>query len=102
MEGYCKKKKYALFFLILVLKISIRYTYECPKENPILKDNECWLTYCSQSQINTGICTVNNLLIKTQWLNDIIIVGENNYIYVNFATSSKGEMILETSAKKGD
>ena len=35
-------------------------------------------------------------------LNDIIIVGENNYRYINFVTSSKGVMFLETSPDPGD
>ena len=35
-------------------------------------------------------------------LNDVIIVGEQNYRYINFVTTSKGVMILETSPDPGD
>ena len=34
----------------------------------------------------------------TLLINDVIIVGENNYRYINFVTTSKGIMFLETSA----
>ena len=37
----------------------------------------------------------NNTIIETQWLNNIICLGEENYRYVNFVTLKDGEMVLE-------
>ena len=39
---------------------------------------------------------------KNDILNDIIIVGENDYSYVNFVTTPYGEMFLETYGNKTD
>jgi hypothetical protein len=39
---------------------------------------------------------------KNDILNDIIIVGENDYRYVNFVTTPYGEMFLETYGNKTD
>ena len=50
---------------------------------------------------------LNTLIFQTKTkdniiLNDIIIVGEENYRYINFVTTSKGVMFLETSPDPGD
>jgi hypothetical protein len=39
-------------------------------------------------------------IIKSYSLNDIIIVGEKNFRYVNFASTPKGEMFFLTSSDK--
>ena len=54
------------------------------------------------------ILIILNILIfqtkenNNQILNDVIIVGEQNYRYINFVTTSKGVMFLETSPDPGD
>ena len=41
-------------------------------------------------------------IIKSYSLNDIIIVGEKNFRYVNFASTPKGEMLFLTSSDKNN
>ena len=51
------------------------------------------------NQINANDCLISNVTkITTQWLNNIICIGEENFRYVNFATFSNGDMIVETTA----
>ena len=53
-----------------------------------------------QILIKISIFQIN--LIYSLILNDVIIVGENNYRYVDFVTTSKGITFLETTAEPGD
>ena len=87
------------FFLIHFLSIFLIYkTNECNKSFPIFKDNQCLLINCTEEQFNEGICVKNNSIIRTQWLNNIIQVGEKDYRYLNFITTSKNETFFETTA----
>ena len=50
---------------------------------------------------------LNILIFRTKTkdniiLNDVIIVGEQNYRYISFVKTSKGVMLLETSLGPGD
>ena len=49
--------------------------------------------------IKADNCLITNrTIITTQWLNNIICLGDDNFKYVNFATSSNNDMIIETTA----
>ena len=86
-----------IYFFYLTIKLSIQL--ECDKSTPIKKqDNKCYLIYCSKEEFENETCTVNNTIVKTQWLTDIINVGGNTYRYVNLALSSKNDLFLHTTA----
>ena len=84
-------------FIFILLKIILCETDECKREKPIKMGNSCLLDFCSKSQFESGDCIISNSITKTQWLNNIILVGEKNFRYINFMTSSKGKMILYSS-----
>ena len=84
-------------FLFLLLKIILCESDECSRDKPIKIGNTCYSTFCSKSQFNSGDCIISNSIIKNQWLNDIIQVGEKDFRYINFMTSSDDKMILYTS-----
>ena len=86
-----------IYFFYLVIKLSIQL--ECDKSTPIKKqDNKCYLIYCEKEDFDKGICTINNTIVKTQWLTDIINVGGETYRYVNLALSSNNDLFLQTTA----
>ena len=86
-----------IYFFYLTIKLSIQL--ECDKSTPIKKkDNKCYLVYCEKEEFDNGTCTIDNTIIKTQWLNDIIKVGGISYRYVNLALSSKNDLFLQTTA----
>ena len=89
-------KKY--IFIFIFQNLILCEEEECQKKTPIKFGTECLAKYCSKSQFISGECKISNSLIKIQWLNDIILVGELNFRYFNFITSSKGEMIVYSVA----
>ena len=49
--------------------------------------------------INTDGCFISNkTTITSQWLNNIICLGATNLRYINFATFSNGDMIVEATS----
>ena len=88
---------YILIFSLIILKI---IAFECPENQPILKDNTCSLSYCTESEFNNNLCSINNTKIKSQWLTNIIIFGDNNARFINFATFSNGDFIVEATPCK--
>ena len=82
------KKCFIIFFnsIILLLEIKFCLFSECERTTPFLKNNIC-VSSCTTEELNTGICTIDNEIIKTQWLNNIINIGGQNYLYINIETS---------------
>jgi len=71
---------------------------ECDIDTPIrLSNGTCVLKYCTKEEYDSEECTINNTIIKTQFPNEIIIIGEEQFRYINFLTLSNGDMIIETS-----
>ena len=88
----------SIFLIYMLIKLIFCQLNECPRERPIKKGDDCVSEYCSKSQFDSGECIISNPIIKTQWLNDIILVGEKDFRYLNILTSSKGELIFSTSS----
>ena len=85
-----------IFIYILLNRISCEPS-ECERENPIKNGTQCLSIYCSESQFESGECIKANNIIKTQWLNNIILVGERDFRYINFETSENGTIFLYTT-----
>ena len=96
MKNIKNKKKIRLniYILLIIFKSSLN---DCDREEPILKDSNCQLIYCDENQFSKNICTINNTIIKTQWLTNIIKISDYNYKYINIASNSKGDIFIETS-----
>ena len=73
---------------------------DCNKKIPILKNNICTLDYCSEDDFNNKICSINNTIVKIQWLNNIIWIGDKYFRHVNLVTFSNGDLIVESSSSK--
>ena len=81
--------KLLLFIIIISYCISI----QCDdRENPFLKNNQCSST-CYEGED----CIVNNEIIKTQWLNNIIYIDGDGFSFTNVATSEKNNLFLLSS-----
>ena len=92
--------KEIILYLIFIIKVVLGE--ECQRDKPIYKENECQLTYCTKEQFKNGICKINNSIINKQWLTHIIMIGEPNYRFLNFANFSNGTMIIEVSPDKDE
>ena len=86
-----------LYFLLAIIYINT----ECPRENPILYYGSCSNNFCSKNEFKTEACIIDNGIIKTQWVNNIIIIGYNGCGYVNIETFSNGDLIVEASNFSG-
>ena len=71
-------KKIILFKSILISNILIYILCECDRNYPILKDNQCVSTYCTEDQFKSGECVINEPLTKTQWLTEFIKFEKTN------------------------
>ena len=91
-----------LFSYILFFKMLNSVLAECPRDAPILIYGVCRLEYCSKNEFDSNYCNINNTIIKDQWLNNIIRIGGLNYRYINFASYSNGDMIVETTCYPGE
>ena len=97
------RKSIIIFIIIqsiLTFHIILADIVECAKDKPILISKECKLEYCTKKQFESKECIINNTVIKNQWLNNIIFIGDKNYRYINFATYSKGDMVVETTSSQ--
>ena len=86
-----------LFVQFTLFNNTIKSKDICEKEKPILYDGKCDIKYCTEEQFNSKTCQINNILIKTQWLNNIINIGEQYFRYIFFASYSNKDMIFETT-----
>ena len=82
----------AIIFNFVIIKFIFCQLNECERETPIKIGNQCLSKNCTKYQFEIGECTISNSIIKTQWLNDIILVGEKDFRYINLMTSSKGDL----------
>ena len=89
-----------IIFLQLLIMI---YLKECPIDNPILlKNNSCLSINCSKEEFESKDCIINNSKIKTQWITNIIIIGDKDFRFINFVTYSNGDFVVETTPCPGD
>ena len=89
------KKYISIFILSTLFHIILS---ECDIENPILLPNRtCVSQYCSKEDFIANNCTIDNKIIKVQWMNNIIMVGETYFRYQNLIKFSNGDLIFETS-----
>jgi hypothetical protein len=87
---------YLIYFFIFLTKIRISKS-ECQKTIPYLRGDECSSDICTDDELLNNICSINNSIIKTQWLNNILIFDQYNFRAGNFAINDDGDMIIEYS-----
>ena len=74
---------------------------ECYRNVPIkLKNGTCVLKYCNPEEFESKECIIDNEIVKTQYLNDIIIFGEKGFMYIDFITLESKDMIIVTSSSE--
>ena len=88
--------------LIFIIIITNSVTNYCPDKNkPIFDTNSksCVLKYCSESDFSNNICIVDNDIVATQWLNNIIDFGVANCNYTKSASFSNSDIVFFSAAK---
>ena len=84
-----------IIFFIIIKEIS----NECDRDTPIrLTTNNTCISSFSNDLFNSGECFIDNEIIEKQWLNNIILIKENNFRYVNFLVYQNGDLLFETNS----
>ena len=96
-----QKQILKLNFIIFIFQIflgSKMINCDCIKSTPFLREGGCTSNYCSDSELTSNSCSINNTIIKTQWLNDIIIFHNGTKFRAgSLALNSNMDMIIEYS-----
>ena len=83
-----------LFFLLFHFILN-----ECDRDVPIkLTNGSCVMKFCTKEEYESENCILDNPIIKTQYPNNIIRIGEVKFRYLNFIEFSNGDMLFETSS----
>ena len=98
---YLKMPIFNQIILTFIINFSICH-YMCEIDTPIYKNGTCQLIYCSEIEFKEGICSIENEVIKTQWLNNIILFNDRKYRYGSLAINSKGDLIVEFSTEENN
>ena len=93
--------KLLLFIPFFLIRISKCEDLTCNKTHPILKDKICDLIYCSDQEYNSSICKINNEIIKTQWLTNLIQINDIKHRYIHPFLTSNNDLIIQTSDECG-
>ena len=90
----------SLFQIISYPKIikALTNSTNCNRSNPIFESGYCKLIYCEEEKFNSGECSINNDIIKTQCLTNVIKIGKEYFRYINFVSYSNGDMVFLTTA----
>ena len=83
-----------LFILILFILFNCLVCEECPRNKPILKNNECQKIYCLPEEFENKTCIISNSLQKIQWMNNFHLFGESIVTHVCQISNSKGDLFL--------
>ena len=102
MKLHIKFKSFSLIFQAIFIFLNYKNFTKCycPKDNPIKKNGECSSEFCTEDDFKNSICLIDNEIVKTQWLNNIIIFDEYRYRFNSMAISKKGDFIFETSSEE--
>ena len=91
-----------VFKIILFIKTIYFVLSECDRDHPLLIGSECQSKACTNEELNNGVCVIKNEIIKTQWLNNIIYLGEKQYLYINVITSENNNLYCVISDYQKD
>ena len=84
--------------LIIFDNLKIALLSECSYTHPFKKNGgDCIETGCSSSDIASNICIIENDIIKTQWLNNILDYSAISVNYATVSTTPKGNLICSSS-----
>ena len=93
-------KIFLIYLIMLILKI-IPIVTECYKNKPFIKNDEC-VDSCTQEELESKECEISYSILKTQWLTNIISIGEKNFRYVKIATFSNNDIIISTHSSSNN
>ena len=92
--------KIILFFISIYS--TLNYCNNISEPILLTQSNECVMKYCTEENFKNNICIIDNDIIRTQWLNNIIIFGDENCRFAKIAKYSNGDIIAISQINPGD
>ena len=83
-----------LIILFLIIHPSVNLDIICPKEKPILKNNQCQAIFCTDEEFKNEICTKNDEIIEVQWMNNFQIFDNSVTTNSNALQCPNGYLLL--------
>ena len=69
--------KYSIYHVLIFVLLVTIISDECDRSTPIrTTDGSCVLRFCTEEEFNNEVCTIDNQIAKTQYLNNIILLDE--------------------------
>ena len=95
-----RNRNISSFFKIIIIFFKIKQILlaSCDYDTPILRSNSC-NRGCTPAQIEEKNCNINNTLIQTQFLNNIVLVSPGSFKYIDITTTLKGDLLIESSSQ---
>ena len=96
-----KSSNLFLFKICLFLKV-IQYCLlnQCNKDNPFLFNGNC-APSCKKEDLDSNVCILNNEIIKTQFLNNIIYIKHEDLTYNDIVISENNNLYYLMSTYPG-
>ena len=94
-----KIKNFFSFLKIIIFSIKLKEIIltSCDYGTPILRSGNC-NRGCTPAQLESNNCNINNTLIQTQFLNNMIQISPGVFKYVDITTTLKGDLLLEATS----
>ena len=84
--------------LIIILQIIKDCKLICDDRNlPFLSEGTC-ISNCSLENFTNKTCIIDNDIIKTQWINNLIFLSENSFNYINMAVTQENDLLIIISS----
>ena len=103
-----KRGKYINIYISLLClsvffyKIQLSLLSECPREKPIrINGGDCVEGGCKLSLFESGNCTIENDIIRTQKINRIIQYSDISIRYDSIATTPNGDLVCISYPNNG-
>ena len=91
---------YSLKLIIILDSIIYALLIECPKDFPILKNNNKCVSYCDKNQFISGECEITIPNLKAKWLNNIITFENTSKFYLSLNDNANIMAFTSTSLDK--
>ena len=98
IDGISFLQKIILYFSLFLFLLPKYKGLTCNKTRPILKDNTCDSIYCTEEEFTSTTCIINNDIIKTQWLTNILEISNIYSRFIHPFLTSNNDLIIQTTS----
>ena len=91
-----------IFYFLIKIIILNKVSSMCEKDKPFLKNGICSETKCTDTEISDETCIIDNDILKTQWITNLITLSPVKYSNIDIFNTTNQDLIIETSPYPGN